>query len=101
MVILGLLKESQLTNGVISEVLERLNIKSSLLDKKAPAFGDVCDACGKVLATELNKAIEDGIRAISDALVSIGAKTKSKLPEVGNARWFHEMAGDVGWTRPK
>mgnify|MGYP001568308626 CR=1 FL=1 len=78
-VIVSVLKDSQLTSYNVSAVLDKLGIKHGITSKSAPSFGDVCTACQVGLEKELSKAIDAGISAIVESVLSIAKKTQNTV----------------------
>lgn len=96
---LGILKESQLTQAVVAEILDKLKIKASLLEPKRQAFGDICDECKLNLIKDAEEAISDGVQSITNRLVEIGNTTKLKAAVGDNSEMFNQVASDCGWVK--
>lgn len=98
-VLVGILKEVPLTNAVVGDILEALNIRPSLINSK-PTFGDVCGECAKAMVKESEQIIKDGVKSISDKLLTMANKTRPAISEEAeNHRWFQEMTRDAVWGR--
>lgn len=94
-VLIGVLKESQLTPAVVADILDKLQIKASILEPRRQAFGDVCEKCMASLANDASKAIDDGIKDIIRKLTDLGTKTKLKAADGDNSEMFHALSSEA------
>lgn len=93
-VLVGILKQTTLSNQSVSLILDKLKIKQSVVSVK-PTYGDICNACARAVEAEIVKIVDDGLKAIAKSIEAVADQTKSKMDsQSSNAAWFNAMTED-------
>lgn len=95
--LVGILRQSQVARVVADDVLDKLNIKQSVVDPR-PIYGDICLRCGEELEKDIVKAIAEATTILSKKIEVLARRTKSRPQHdqhQANREAFSQLAKDL------